>query len=113
MRAYTPLLAFVFLLLSSAPAAHAQVIFDNGMTNTVTLPINDQVQILNNTVVIFNAGGNVTAFSSLGGFLTASLAAVSVFDTSRVIDNAANLTGNMSTGGCNVNSASGLSAADT
>jgi hypothetical protein len=113
MRAYIPLLAFVFLLLSSVPAAHAQVIFNNGMTHTVTSPINNRVQVLNNTEVIFNAGGNVTAFSSLGGGLTASLAAVSVFDTSRVIDNAANLTGNMSTGGCNVNSASGLSAVDT
>jgi hypothetical protein len=113
MRAYTPLLVLVFLLLSSAPAVQADLIFNNGVTNTVTSPINDQVQISNNTVVIFNAGGNVTAFSSLGGFLTASLAAVSVFDTSRVIDNAANLTGSMSTGGCNVNSASGLSAADT
>jgi hypothetical protein len=113
MRAYTPLLAFVFLLLSSVPAAHAQVIFNNSTTNTVTSPINNRVQVLNNTEVIFNASGNVTAFSSLGGGLTASLAAVSVFDTSRVIDNAANLTGNMSTGGCNVNSASGLSAVDT
>jgi hypothetical protein len=79
MRAYTPLLAFVFLLLSSAPAAHADLIFNNGMANTVTSPINDRVQILNNTVVIFNASDNVTA-SSFGG----SLAAVSVFDTSRV-----------------------------
>jgi hypothetical protein len=40
--------------------------------------------------VIFNAGDNVTAFVSLGGFQTASLAAVSVFNTSRAIDNAAN-----------------------
>lgn len=113
MRAYTFLLAFALLLVSSASAAHADIIFNNGTTNTVTSPINDRVQILNNTVVTFNAGGNVTAFSSLGGFLTASLAAVSVFDTSRVIDNAANLRGDMSTGGCNVNSASGLSAAVT
>jgi len=113
MRAFTPLLAFVFLLLSSAPAAHADVIINNGLTNTITSPINDQVQVSNNTIVIFDAGGDVTASSSLGGFLTASLAAVSVFDTSRVIDNGANLTGSMSTGGCNVNSASGLSAADT
>jgi len=110
MRACSLLLAFIFLLLSSAPAAFADFIFNNGTTNTVTSPINDRVQILNNTVVIFNAGGNVTAFASLGGFLTASLAAVSVFDTSHVIDNAANLTGTMSTGGCNVNTASGLSA---
>ena len=113
MRACSLLLAFIFLLLSSAPAAFADFIFNNGTTNTVTSPINDRVQILNNTVVIFNAGGNVTAFASLGGFLTASLAAVSVFDTSHVIDNAANLTGTMSTGGCNVNTASGLSAANT
>ena len=112
MRACSLLLAFIFLLLSSAPAAFADFIFNNGTTNTVTSPINDRVQILNNTVVIFNAGGNVTAFASLGGFLTASLAAVSVFDTSHVIDNAANLTGTMSTGGCNVNTASGLSAWD-
>jgi hypothetical protein len=43
MRAYTPLLAFVFLLLSNVPAAHADRIFNNGMTNTVTSSINDRV----------------------------------------------------------------------
>jgi hypothetical protein len=75
--------------------------------------INEPVQVLNNTVVISSAGGNVTAFSSLGGFVTASLAAVSVFDTRRVIDNGPDFTGGMSTGGCNVNSASDLSATDT
>jgi hypothetical protein len=68
---------------------------------------------LNNSVVIFSAGGNVNAFLSLGSFETVSLAAVSVFDTSRVIDNGANLSANMSTGGCNISSASGLSATDT
>ena len=107
------LIAVALLLGSSAPIAHADVIFNNGLTNTVTSPINDQVRIPNNTLVIFNAGANVTASSSFGGFLTVSLAAVSVFDTSSVINNGANLSGSMSTGGCNVNTASGLSAADT
>jgi probable HAF family extracellular repeat protein len=45
MRPTTPLLAFMFLLLSSTPAAHADFIFNNGTTNTVASPINDRVQI--------------------------------------------------------------------
>ena len=36
MRACTPLLAFIFLLLSNAPAAFADIIFNNGTPNTVT-----------------------------------------------------------------------------
>jgi hypothetical protein len=108
MRAYTPLLAFALLLVSSAPAAHAQVFFNDGETHTVTSPITDLVHISNHTVVIFNTGGNVTASSSSGG----SLSAVSVVDTSRVINNGASLTGSITSGGSSTNTASGLSAAD-
>src|SRR5262245_50992445 len=106
----------LFLLVGfvgTATAIRADVVYNNGLSNIVASATSEPVQVSNNTVVTFNAGGNVTPFLSLGGLQTASLTAVSVFDTSSVIDNAADFSASMSTGGCNVNTAIGLSAAGT
>jgi len=87
------LLTIVLFLSSTVPAVYADVIFNDGLVNTITSPINDRVRVSNNTTVIFNAGGNVA---------TPDSPAVTVLDTSSVINNAGNLTAGGLTGGTGI-----------